>query len=145
MDMKRNVLALLRVSTKEQDMERQKSDIEFHCQRFHLRVVNTYSFEGVTGVIVQNRPEFRAMLAELHQPDIAGVVLSTLDRFFRPENLDAYGTFKIFRVEKKLLFCDVSRPLDVSNPEDRSLIVAQRMPPWNGSGSSSARTAKRSN
>jgi DNA invertase Pin-like site-specific DNA recombinase len=122
---KRKVIALVRASTKEQDMERQHIDIQFHCERFGLEVVNTYPFDGITGVVVQNKPQFKAMLAEMSAPGISGVVLSTLDRFFRPENLDAYGTFKIFRTAKKLLFCDATRPLDVTNPEDRSLIVAQ--------------------
>jgi DNA invertase Pin-like site-specific DNA recombinase len=125
MEPKRKVLALLRVSTKDQDLQRQQTDIEFHCERFNLEVVNSYGFDGITGVAVQNTPRFKKMLEELRQPDIAGVVLSTLDRFFRPEHLDAYSTFKIFRIEKKLLFCDVSRQLDVRLPEDRTLIVSQ--------------------
>lgn len=119
------VVALLRVSTKEQDIARQQADIEWNCTRFGLEVVETFALEGISGAVVQNRPEFRRMLSMLSRPTITGVVLSSLDRFLRPEDIDAYATFKIFRVAKKLLYCDAKRPLDVRDSEDRATIITQ--------------------
>lgn len=131
MDAPREVIALYRVSTKGQSrgdktgIERQQADIQFHCERFNLNVVHTFGFDGISGAVVQNTPQFREMLDRLREPQIAGVVFSQLDRFLRPEDVDAYGSFKIFRVAKKLLFCDASRPLDITNPEDRTVIITQ--------------------
>ena len=73
----RKVLALLRVSTKEQDMVRQRTDIQWHIDRFRedgilLEIEKEYALDGITGVVVQNTPEFKAMLDHLKQPHISG-------------------------------------------------------------------------
>src|SRR5258708_18516332 len=64
------------------------------------------------------------MIGRLTEPDIAGVVFSRMDRFFRPEHLDAYEIFKTFRQHKKRLFCDLATDdgLDVSDPQDQMKI-----------------------
>lgn len=124
------LIKIIRVSTKEQDIDRQHSDIEYHIERFAelgftIEIVETYALDGITGIVVQNRPEFKRMLETLKRPDIDGIILSMLDRFMRPEHVDAYGALKIFRVGKKLMFCDAARPLLITNPEDRTVIVTQ--------------------
>ena len=133
MDTKRlKVVALLRVSTAGQQdgdktgIARQQADIEFNCDRFGLEVVETFPLTGISGAIVQDTPEFKRMLKTLARPEIRGVVVSTLDRFLRPENLDAYAVFKIFRQgQKKMLFCNTKNPLDVTDSQDRATIVSQ--------------------
>jgi DNA invertase Pin-like site-specific DNA recombinase len=122
------VLALMRASTKEQDLERQKSDIDFHVARFaedgiEVEIVETFELHGISGAIAQATPEFKRMLTRLQDPTISGILISQLDRFLRPENADAYAALKIFRTGKKLMFCDAKRPLDITDSEDRSVII----------------------
>ena len=122
------VLALMRVSTKEQDTERQRADIAFHVSRFaddgiEIEIVETFMLEGISGAIAQSTPEFKRMLSRLKDPTISGILISQLDRFLRPENPDAYVALKIFRTGKKLMFCDAERPLDIMNSEDRMIVM----------------------
>ena len=111
-------------------MVRQRTDIQWHIDRFRedgilLEIEKEYALDGITGVVVQNTPEFKAMLDHLKQPHISGIVLSQLDRFMRPEHVDAYGALRVFRVGKKLMYCDANNPLDITNPEDRTVIITQ--------------------
>lgn len=127
---KRRVLSLIRVSSVEQadpekdGIPRQLRHIAEHCKQFNLEVATEYRLEGISGAKVQFNPQFKSMIRRLAEPDIAGVVFSRMDRFFRPEHLDAYEIFKTFRREKKLLFCDLASAdgLDVTNPQDQMKI-----------------------
>jgi hypothetical protein len=121
----KKVLALLRGSTKQQDMETQRSNIDFYClpQNFNLSVVETFVFPGITGSVVHKTPEFQRFLKRLESPEITGVVFSQLDRMMRVKELDAFGKFKIFRTGHKLMYCDLEKPLDVSKHEDVELIA----------------------
>src|ERR1700722_20314036 len=120
---KRKVISLLRVSTEKQaddektGIPRQLVDIAIHCDSYNLEVVKEYRLEGISGAHVESSPEHRAMLAHLGDPSIAGVVVATIDRFFRPENLSQYTIFKQFEKHDKLLFCDVDelRPNDAND------------------------------
>lgn len=118
------VLALLRKSTDQQDMNTQAVGIEENCERFGLEVAETFSFRGISGAVVQRTPEFRRMLTALAKPAIKGVVFSQLDRIMRPEDIDAYGALKIFRTGKKLMYCDHKKALDVTDSDDRTYIMA---------------------
>ena len=121
----KKVLALLRGSTKQQDMETQQSNIDFYClkQNFNLTVVETFVFPGITGSVVHKTPEFQRFLNRLASPEITGVVFSQLDRMMRVKELDAFGQFKIFRTGHKLIYCDLEQPLDLSNHADVELIA----------------------
>lgn len=124
-DHPKKVLALLRGSTKQQDMETQQSNIDFYClkQNFNLTVVETFVFPGITGSVVHKTPQFQRFLKRLEDPAITGVVFSQLDRMMRVKELDAFGKFKIFRTGHKLMYCDLEKPLDVSKHEDVELIA----------------------
>jgi DNA invertase Pin-like site-specific DNA recombinase len=127
---KRKVLSIVRVSSIEQadpekdGIPRQLRHIAEHCKKFNLQVVTEYRLEGISGAKVQFNPRFKDMIRRLAEPSISGVVFSRMDRFFRPEHLDAYEIFKTFRREKKLLFCDLAATdgLDVTNPQDQMKI-----------------------
>jgi len=121
----KKVLALLRGSTKQQDMETQQSNVDFYClkQNFNLTVVETFVFPGITGSVVHKTPEFQRFLKRLESPEITGVVFSQLDRMMRVKELDAFGQFKIFRTGHKLIYCDLEKPLDLSNHDDVELIA----------------------
>src|SRR6516162_1556705 len=121
---KKKVLALLRASTKQQDMETQQSNVEFYClpDNFNLEVVDTFTFPGITGTQVQKTTEFQRMQKRLESPEISGVVMSEISRMMRVDELDAFYALKVFRTHKKLIYCDVNHPLDVRNEDDRKSI-----------------------
>jgi hypothetical protein len=106
-------------------LEQQQINIEFYCQpeNFNLEIVDTFNFHGITGTVVQKTPEFQRMLKRLASPDIAGVVVSDITRMMRVDELDAFSALKMFRTGKKLIWCEMSRPLDITVPEDRSLLA----------------------
>jgi len=132
MGVKRKVLSLIRVSSVEQadpekdGIPRQLRHIAEHCRKFNLEIGkgDEYRLEGISGAKVQYNPQFQAMIRRLAEPEISGVVFSRMDRFFRPEHLDAYEIFKTFRKEKKLLFCDLASDdgLNVTKPQDQMKI-----------------------
>src|SRR5215467_8850768 len=89
------VIALLRHSTNAQDNARQKADIERLKKKFPIEVVETIELAGVSGRKVLNDPRFLKMLEGLrHRPDIDGLAMSAIDRFFRT---DRYSDTAIFQ------------------------------------------------
>lgn len=134
---KRKVIALVRGSTNQQDMLTQQSNIEFYCsktwqkdgffgdEKFMIEVAETVILPGTTGIISHKRPDFKInVLGKLEQhPEYIGIVTSELSRMMRPQDLDAYAAFKVFRTHRKLIFCDMPRPLFVGDSEDRRLIA----------------------
>jgi DNA invertase Pin-like site-specific DNA recombinase len=124
----RKVISLIRVSSEGQAKEdrtgiaRQLEDIEIHCKNHNLKVVEQYQFEGLSGANVEHSRKFREMLSKLKQPSIAGIVFSTVDRFFRPESLSSFHVFKPFEETGKLIFCNLGA-LDLNNDNDQSTIM----------------------
>src|ERR1039458_1255409 len=89
----RKIVSIIRVSSDQQaqdektGLRRQQEDIAVHCQTMHLTVYKEFSLEGIGGSNVQNSKAFREMVEALSRPDVVGICFSTLDRFFRPENI----------------------------------------------------------
>src|ERR1017187_5684223 len=119
------VVSLLRASTDQQDLDTQRTNIEFYClpEQFNLKVVDSFIFPGITGTVVHKTPEFQRMLKRLSDPALSGGGMRQVDRMMRVDELDAFGSLKMFRTHRKLIYCDVSHPLDVTNPEDRQAIA----------------------
>ena len=113
------VVALIRVSTKQQDMEMQQYAINEYCERFNLEYEKSdvFNFPGVSGVVVHKTQGFQDMLKRLVHPEISGLVCYRPDRIMRPEEVDAYGALKPFRTHKKLIYCDWDEPIDLNNRE----------------------------
>lgn len=129
LDSARKVLPLVRVSTKGQGNEdrggipRQLEDVQEYCSEFNLEPVDTLELH-VSGAYVQDSPDFVKMLGRLSDPSISGVVVATIDRFFRPASFEAYHlTLTPFVRNKKLLFCDKGS-IDPSTPEGMAIIFA---------------------
>ncbi|MFL6352579.1 MAG: recombinase family protein [Bryobacteraceae bacterium] len=124
----RKLISAIRVSSKPQGKEdrtgipRQLEDVETTCIRHGAEVVKEFRFTGLSGAHVQNSRRFKEMLTELSKPEISGLVIATLDRFFRPENLSAYQVFQPFEFTGKHLFCELGE-LDPSNSQDQMKIV----------------------
>jgi len=121
---KKKVLVLLRASTKQQDMETQRTNIQEYCEDFGLEPIGDPSvFPGVTGVIVHQLPEFNRMLEKLKSPEIAGVVTSELSRVMRPEKYDAYAVLAIFQEFRKAIWCEADHGLEVWSDDDRKYVM----------------------
>ena len=125
---KRKVVSLIRVSDPGQAKDdrtgipRQLEDIAIHCNTHNLEVVKEYRLEGLSGANVRHSPTFREMLTQLSTPSIAGIVFASLDRFFRPEELEDFGIFEPFTRTRKLMFCDLGQ-LDTKNQDDQFKIA----------------------
>jgi DNA invertase Pin-like site-specific DNA recombinase len=125
---KRRVVSLIRVSSSQQAKDdrtgipRQLEDIRLHCRTHNLEVVKEFQLEGISGAYVKHSPRFREMLSMLTQKTIAGVVFSSIDRFFRPKGLSAYEVFGPFESTGKHLFCDLGE-LNPRDEKDQMKIV----------------------
>ena len=87
------LIALLRVSGDQQDVLRQRSDIERIQKRFGAAIVRTVELVGVSGTETLNDEQVQRIIAELNDPAIDGVALSSLDRLFRPGK--RYGQWRV--------------------------------------------------
>jgi site-specific DNA recombinase len=100
----RKTIAILRVSTDQQDTARQKRDAAAAARIHHLEIVRTVELQDVSGTKVLSHAEVRKVLADLSRPDIAGVVVSAIDRLIRPGQLGDLQIFDAFQRTKKLIF-----------------------------------------
>lgn len=123
------VLSLVRVSTDAQADEdrggipRQLASIERHCSNFNLKVVDTFNIQ-VSGKYVQDSPDFQDMLSRLTDPSIDGIVFATIDRFFRPEDWEAYSkTLMPFVKAHKVMFCDLGKIDPADNRDMQTLMM----------------------
>src|SRR5688572_25572583 len=80
----RQVLGVLRVSTNEQDLQRQRTDLKL-AERIHgLRTERVLELDGVSGTTMNSNREVQRVLDSLERTDIHGVIVSSLDRLIRP-------------------------------------------------------------
>jgi DNA invertase Pin-like site-specific DNA recombinase len=89
----KSAIALLRVSTDKQDVARQRSDIERVKRTYQLDIARTLELVGVSGTATLDHAGVQRVLADLGQPDVGGIAISSLDRLFRPGK--RYGQFAI--------------------------------------------------
>lgn len=88
------VAALIRVSTEAQAADgragipRQQASIDTAVQRHGLKVVKTYTLEGVSGSVVGSTPEWASIRSLLDGGQIRGVVCDAVDRLCRASELD---------------------------------------------------------
>src|SRR5688572_6271543 len=101
--MKYRAPALFRASTEEQANEkagragvlRQQEDIRSTAAAFSVEVVETIQLVDVSGTSVMEAPEFLRMLELVKQYD--GLVVSALDRVFRPDDFASFSIFDVFK------------------------------------------------
>lgn len=87
-----NTIGLLRVSTDNQDVQRQRADLERIKTKFGVNVARVLELVGVSGTATLEHSQVQQILKDLELPDIDGIAVSSLDRLFRPKE---YGTFAI--------------------------------------------------
>lgn len=88
------VAAWIRVSTEGQAAEgkagipRQQSSINLAAERHGLRIVSTFTLEGVSGSVTGSTPEWSEVRRMLDRGTIRGVVCDAVDRLCRASDLD---------------------------------------------------------
>lgn len=99
----KRVVGLVRVSTEEQSGEdragipRQRAAIEAIVLRDNLDLIRVDDIIDVSGSNVKASPVFQRLLTEIRTYQIAGVVVSDLDRLFRPDRLSDFDIIDVFR------------------------------------------------
>jgi DNA invertase Pin-like site-specific DNA recombinase len=81
---KRRAIGILRVSTDQQDVERQRRDVAAAARAHNLEITRTLELPNLSGTKMLSNTDVRRVLADLARPDIAGVVVSAIDRLVRP-------------------------------------------------------------
>jgi site-specific DNA recombinase len=74
--------------TQDKSIDRQRSEVLPHCQRFGYRVVAEQQDEGISGSEVERRPGLQRLLALVKAKKIDGVVVDDLDRLARLDLLE---------------------------------------------------------
>ena len=100
----KRVIAVLRVSTDQQDVERQRRDVAAAARVHNLEIIRMLELQDVSGTKVLTNTEVRRVLADLARPDIAGVVVSAIDRLVRPGQLGDLQIFDFFQGAKKRIW-----------------------------------------
>ena len=83
------VACYVRVSTQEQklhglSLDAQKMKLEEYAEKHHMRIVEWYIDEGVSGrKLIKNRPELQRMIQDAEKCMFDRIIFIKLDRFFR--------------------------------------------------------------
>jgi DNA invertase Pin-like site-specific DNA recombinase len=83
--MSKKAMALLRVSTNTQDVERQRADIQKLKKWYDLDIVGTLELVGVSGTATLTNVQVQQVLREAQQPGVDGLAISAVDRLARPK------------------------------------------------------------
>src|SRR6266481_7484207 len=121
------VVTLVRVSTEEQDLERLRRKKKTLLLKYDLEELQEFELK-VSGTVVEKTSEYRAMLKLLRRRDVAGLLVPSIDRWFRYKLLSEIGRYaepfeEMFEGSpNKRLFCNLGN-LDLRNREDQEKIL----------------------
>jgi site-specific DNA recombinase len=101
---KRRAIAVIRVSTDQQDCERQRRDVAAAARAHGLEIARSLELPGLSGTKMLSNAEVKRVLADLTRPDVGGVVVSAVDRLVRPGQLGDLAIFDAFQRTKKLIW-----------------------------------------
>jgi DNA invertase Pin-like site-specific DNA recombinase len=118
----KRAIAILRVSTDSQETDRQKVDIERMEQAHGLAIDRVVELDGVSGRKVGENADMKRVLADLKRPDIAGVIVSALDRLFRLDKFADFGILDNFKDTGKMIWSAKEGALDLRT--DAGLILS---------------------
>lgn len=123
-----DALALLRVSTDGQDVERQRYDIEELAEEHHLRIVETLKLEGISGTSMMTNEQAKKLLQRLSQPHIKGLAVSSVDRVIRPQRGSDFGIANYFQDFSKKLWTVADGVIDMGKDDgfDRFISASSR-------------------
>jgi DNA invertase Pin-like site-specific DNA recombinase len=103
-DTKRRAIAILRVSTDQQDVERQRRDVDCAARVHNLQITRTLELEDLSGTKMLTNAEVRRVLSDLSRTDTDGVCISAIDRLIRPGELGDLQIFDAFQRTKKKIW-----------------------------------------
>jgi DNA invertase Pin-like site-specific DNA recombinase len=104
MNIKKRAIAILRVSTDQQDVERQRRDVAAAARAHNLEITRTLELSDLSGTKMNDHPEVGRVLADLARPGNDGVVVSAIDRLIRPGFLGDLQIFDAFQRTKKKIW-----------------------------------------
>jgi DNA invertase Pin-like site-specific DNA recombinase len=110
----KKVLALLRCSTREQDLDRQKTDVERLRHTHGLTIEQEIPLPDVSGRTVLEHPDMQKALRELKRPDIHGFAVAALDRLFRVDHFEDFKILDHFRNTGKVIISGKEGVVDPS-------------------------------
>jgi DNA invertase Pin-like site-specific DNA recombinase len=102
--MKKRVLGLIRVSTDQQDVRRQRADMEKLKKRFDLEIIRILEMVGLSGMATLNDAEVQQVLHEVQQSGVDGLCVSSIDRIFRPKRFGDFGILNGFQDAHKAIW-----------------------------------------
>ena len=116
-----NLIALLRVSTDDQDVARQRIDIEKLQAKFpEIHIIRIVELIGVSGTATLENADVQKILAELSQDGVDGIAISALDRLFRPaKRWSQWGIIDFFADANKSIWSLREGLIDPNTPEGR--------------------------
>lgn len=101
----RRAIALMRVSSKAQEIARQKTDIERLRKKYDLEIVEIIALDGVSGRKVLKDARFLKILDDLRRrADVDGICVSAIDRYFRTDEYTDTGIFQPLKVARKFIW-----------------------------------------
>jgi site-specific DNA recombinase len=100
----RRAIAILRVSSDHQDVERQRRDVASAARVHGLEITRTLELADLSGTKMLTNIEVRRVLADLSRSDTDGVCISAIDRLVRPGELGDLAIFDAFQRSKKKIF-----------------------------------------
>ncbi len=124
----KQALALIRVSTDGQDVQRQRTDIERLKRQHSLDIVRTLELTGVSGASMLTNAQMRQVLREVAQPGIDGLAASSVDRIIRPKRGRDFGILDELQDAKKHLWTvrDGHMDLGTSDGWERAMAASLR-------------------
>jgi DNA invertase Pin-like site-specific DNA recombinase len=100
----RRAIAILRVSSDHQDVERQRRDVASAARAHGLEITCTLELADLSGTKMLTNTEVRRALSDLSRPDTDGVCISAIDRLVRPGELGDLAIFDAFQRSKKKIW-----------------------------------------
>jgi DNA invertase Pin-like site-specific DNA recombinase len=121
-----NLIALLRVSTDDQDVKRQRTDIDRLKKKFpEIRIIRIVELIGVSGTDTLNNEHVQKILEELKQEGVDGIAIPALDRLFRPAKRWAqWGILDFFCDTNKCIWSLREGMIDPNTEEGREKCLA---------------------
>ena len=95
---------LVRVSTKNQDVLRQKRENERVAKRYRIKIIGTLELQGVSGKDMPTHAQVQELLIKISDPDCDGLIAPAIDRIFRPNTEKDFQIGEIFRTCKKTIW-----------------------------------------
>ena len=117
----RKVAIYCRVSTEEQDADKQEYICQDYCKRYEIEVYKVY--KDVISGTTTSRPEFNEMLSDMRLYRYNTIMVTKLDRIGRSLShlLSLFDEFKNFDFSNAVFNQDLSGVIEVSVSEEVDL------------------------